>query len=90
MKVIRLLHFDFPAKLGGQNVCLMHGALKNYTMWGDILLVNLPGQNLKRGELHFLKVFYHFKSLWCIPDFAQYRIYHVRTEMRQILDAILA
>ena len=27
MKVIRLLHFDFPAKLGGQNVCLMHEAL---------------------------------------------------------------
>ena len=26
-KVIRLLHFDFPAKLGGQKVCLMHGAL---------------------------------------------------------------
>ena len=24
MKVIRLLHFEFPAKLGGQKVCLMH------------------------------------------------------------------
>ena len=27
MKAIRLLHFDFPAKLGGQKVCLMHEAL---------------------------------------------------------------
>ena len=27
MKVIRLLHFEFPTKWGGQKVCLMHGAL---------------------------------------------------------------
>ena len=27
MKVIRLIHFGFPTKLGGQEVCLMHGAL---------------------------------------------------------------
>ena len=27
MKVIRLLHFDFPAKLGGQKFCLTHGAI---------------------------------------------------------------
>ena len=27
MKIILLLHFDFPSKLGGQKVCLTHAAL---------------------------------------------------------------
>ena len=27
MKVIQLLHIDFPVKLEGQKVCLMHGSL---------------------------------------------------------------
>ena len=30
MKVIWLLRFDFLAKLGGQKVCLMHGALSMF------------------------------------------------------------
>ena len=44
MKVIRLLHFDFPAKLGGRKVCLMHWAFSSRSFG-----INMTQISFKQG-----------------------------------------
>ena len=52
---------------------------------GKFLSVNLLGYNLKSERLYFLEVFYRLKILDGLPVFAQWTIYHERTQMRQSL-----
>ena len=66
MEVIQLLHFNLPAKLGRQKVCLMHGTLSSPDL--DFIFFEF-GSGFYQSVLHYESgsAFYLFLSPG--PDF---------------------